>query len=169
MFVNFVSTQFLLLRNFDFSYIYEKEVSQSDWLDMPWICPWFISSCASTMWKVGEPLPFSLLKMHCMLGIWGKAMNFGEQKVLSNIKILTAHSIHMKNSKSTQRWFWNVQKWSAFSAKEVRIFRFSWSGWKHRCRGIVKIHLWRSTGQRSRHKPNVIQWIWWYKHHEWRD
>ena len=36
--VNFVSTQFLLSRNIDVSYIfYEKEVSLSYWLDMPWI------------------------------------------------------------------------------------------------------------------------------------
>ena len=49
---------------------------------------------------------FFLLKMDgCALCTqnMGKVMNFGEHKVLSKVNILTAHSIHMKNPKSTQR------------------------------------------------------------------
>ena len=40
----------------------------------------------------------------------GKVMNLGGQKVLSKRNILTAHSLHMKNPKSTQRQSQNVQK-----------------------------------------------------------
>ena len=115
----------LLSRNIDFSYIfYEKEVSQPDWLDMPWIRSWFRSSCAVTTWKVGESLPFSFLFFFQKCIVCSKYDEFWRTKgVKQGEHPNRTFCTYIKNPKSTQRQSWNMQKWSAFSAKEVRIFR----------------------------------------------
>ena len=64
---------------------------------------------------------FLLLKMNgCApyVQIMRRVINFGEQKVLNKMNILTTNSLHMKNQKNTQRQSWNVQKWHTFSAKK---------------------------------------------------